>query len=69
MEAALVGSAIVILVLGIVCFRTLRALHVEREARISFDAKLAHLQNCEAALANERGEVLRLVQLACTRFG
>jgi DNA recombination protein RmuC len=63
MEAALVGSAIAILVLGIICFRTSRTLRIEREGRVSSNAKLAHLEGCEAALANERAEVVRLVQV------
>jgi DNA recombination protein RmuC len=64
MEIALIICGIVIVALGTVCFRALRAVRVEREARISSEARLSHLQRCEIELAEQRREVVRLVQLS-----
>jgi hypothetical protein len=64
MEIALVTCGIVIVALGALCFRAHRAIRIEREARISSEARLSLLERCEIELAEQRREVVRLVQLS-----
>jgi predicted nuclease with TOPRIM domain len=64
METVLVVCGIVIIALGAFSLWMLRANRLEREARISSEAKLSHLESCEVDLAEQRQEVVRLVQLS-----
>lgn len=64
MQDLLIAFGIIILVLAALSFRIIHMLRVERETRISCEAKLSHLEHCEADLAEQRREVVRLVRFS-----